>query len=77
MSSKELLYKDRDLLIEQIALKFKLDKRVVAHIVRYPFLFTANVFRDKEDYTPIMLRYAGKFVPKFETVKKNKHEIVI
>jgi hypothetical protein len=66
--------KANEVLIDKIAKKHKLDKRVVAHIVRYPFLFTTNVFRDEEDYTPIMLRYVGKFVPRFNVVKSNKHD---
>jgi hypothetical protein len=66
--------KASDALIEQLAAKYKLDKRVVAHIVRYPFLFTANTFRNTGDYTPIMLRYVGKFITRFGAVKKKKDD---
>lgn len=62
--------KANEILIDKIAKKYKLDKRVVAHVVRYPFLFTANVFRDGEDYTPIMFRYLGKFVTRYNITKK-------
>jgi nucleoid DNA-binding protein len=66
--------KASDLLIEQIANKYKLDKRVVAHIVRYPFLFTTNVFKDENDYTPIMLRHLGKYVIRYKAVKKGEND---
>jgi hypothetical protein len=61
-----------EILISKIAEKYKLDKRVVKHLVSYPFLFTANTMRSGEDYTPIMLRYVGKFIPRYNVVKKSK-----
>jgi nucleoid DNA-binding protein len=63
-----------DKLIDKIAENNKLDKRVVRHIVYHPFLFTSRIIRSKEDYTPIMFRYLGKFVARFGVVKRSNED---
>lgn len=52
-------YRDNKKLVERIARALKLDKRVTAAICRSSLEFTANVFRNKEDFRPIRHRYLG------------------
>lgn len=74
-------------LIEKLAFKYGLDKRVVTAIVNYPLLFTKNVMNSGSDDTPIRIKYLGVFAyrgsrtkvtaekPKFDMIIQNAEEL--
>jgi hypothetical protein len=47
--------------VKEISDEEKMDMRVVNFIVSHPFRFVADKMKDKEDVTPIRLRYIGAF----------------
>lgn len=49
--------------INNLAIKYKKDPRVIEYIIHYPFLFVQNIIRS-EDERPIRLRHLGVFVLK-------------
>lgn len=77
------MYKDKwqNKLIEQLAFKYGLDKRVVQEVVYYPMSFTKQVMNDPKDDTPIRIKHLGVFAYRGsrtkETVEKPKYDILI
>ena len=77
------MYKDKwqDKIIDHLAFKYGLDKRVVQEIVHYPLLFTKNVMNDPADGTPIRIKHLGVFAFRGsrtkETVERPKYDIII
>lgn len=61
--------KDQKVLSE-ISKELNIDVRVVSLVAHYPFHFVVDKIRDKEDYKPTMFRYMGKFLPRFNVIKK-------
>lgn len=60
-------------IIDILCVRHKIDRTVVEHICRYPFIFTARVIRDDDDEKPIMIAHLGKFkVKKKFSGKKRK-----
>jgi hypothetical protein len=74
-------------LVNQLAFKYGMDKRVVHEIVYYPLLFTKNVMNDPKDDTPIRIKHLGVFAyrgsrtkekierPKFDMLMQNSEEL--
>lgn len=68
-------------IIEHLAFKYGLDKRVVTNIVHYPMLFTKRVMNDPKDDTPIRIKFLGVFAYRGSRNKRvyeqPKYDIII
>jgi hypothetical protein len=74
-------------LVEKLAVKYGLDKRVVKVVTDYPLLFTKRVMNDPADDTPIRIKHLGVFAyrgsrtkekverPKFDMILQNVEEL--
>lgn len=77
------MYKDKwqNKLIDQLAFKYGIDKRVVQEVVYYPMSFTKQVMNDPKDDTPIRIKHLGVFAYRGsrtkETVEKPKYDTLI
>lgn len=77
------MFKDKwqNKLIEQLAFKYGLDKRVVHEIVYYPMSFTKQVMNDPEDDTPVRIKHLGVFAYRGsrtkEKVEQPKYDMLI
>lgn len=65
-----------DDIIRELALKYDKDPRVIKLICYHPLLFAKHVIEDPEDERPIMIRYFGKFVLKYNKSKLDKKKNV-
>jgi hypothetical protein len=54
----------QDLIIKNLALKYKKDPRIIEAIVYSPLKFAKKVFEDPKDDRPIRIKYFGVFVQK-------------
>lgn len=69
-------------IIEQLAFKYGLDKRVVQEIVYYPLRFTRDVMNDPADDTPVRIKRLGVFAyrgsrTKASTVKPKYDQLIM
>jgi hypothetical protein len=54
----------QDIIIRDLAAKYKKDPRIIEAIVYSPLKFTKRVFEDPKDDRPIRIKYFGVFVQK-------------
>ena len=54
----------QDIIIRDLAAKYKKDPRIIEAIVYSPLKFTKRVFEDPRDDRPIRIKYFGVFVQK-------------
>jgi len=52
-------------MIKELSLKYCKDVRVIKTICEHPLLFTKHKIEDPNNIRAIMIKYLGKFVPKY------------
>lgn len=71
----------QDKIIDQLAFKYGLDKRVVREVVYYPLLFTNRVMNDPKDDRPIRIKHLGVFAYRGSrnksVIEKPKYDLII
>ena len=64
----------QDILIRDLAAKYKRDPRVIAEIVYSPLRFAKKVMNDDTDERAVRVRYFGVFTQKYKDNKKSRME---
>ena len=62
-------------IVDQLAIKYKKDPRVIEYISHYPFSFLKQVIRDEDNTRPVRLRHLGVFFlrhPDLKNIVYNK-----
>jgi len=67
----------QDILIRDLAVKYKKDPRIIEAIVYSPFKLAKKVINDDMDDRPIRIRYLGVFTQKHNMNKTNRMERLI
>jgi len=60
--------------IKELALKYNKDIRVTKAICEHPLLFTKHTIENPNDIRAIMIKYFGKFIPKYNKTVEDKQK---
>jgi hypothetical protein len=68
--------KDKDI-VRELAVKYKLDKRVISTVVRSPFLFVKDRMETLNDVRSIRIPYLGLFMFNLTKTQEDKQEMLL